>query len=487
MYKKVIKNIKAWFKRAFTTRPLAVVKITTVMLTAVTMLFNNPVLITEVSASEITGTPTPTAATEPKPTDASVTAPAETLPDIEIYIDVPDGYFSDRATVTFRLTTKDGSMPQIESVKAKVGKDGKYQDVTTVMRLDITEDCTVHVMATDTGGRTYERSRKVSCFDKVKPTLNASVSEGILEITAKDEGSGVKSIIVNGYEYTDLKDGKLKIRLTQFDGGYEKFNIQATDIAGNKSDNYSVKNPYHKNKDSNTENDPASELPETVTPTELGDSTADVNEHVKTDEDGIVEEYLKDKYSYPEYDDEVSLIGREFYTISTHDGKVFYLLIDRTSGKEVVRFLTDITENDLLHVVKTSSQSLPRNSAAKDSSITIKEAAIPDKSRENGEDSEDGYTETKALTDEEKKKMEDEQKPTEAPKPEEQNFIKKNMSYIIMIVAAVIFIAAGYYFKVVKKRREVDLDEIDESDDEGSEKDSEDDYLGSDDNESDEK
>ena len=226
----------------------------------------------------------------PWSTDASVTVPAETLPDIEIYIDVPDGYFSDRATVTFRLTTKDGSMPQIESVKAKVGKDGKYQDVTTVMRLDITEDCTVHVVATDTGGRTYERSRKVSCFDKVKPTLNASVSEGILEITAKDEGSGVKSIIVNGYEYTDLKDGKLTIRLTQFDGGYEKFNIQATDIAGNKSDNYSVKNPYHKNKDLNTENDPASELPETVTPTELGDSTADVTEHVKTDEDGIVED-----------------------------------------------------------------------------------------------------------------------------------------------------------------------------------------------------
>ena len=424
----------------------------------------------------------PVSADEP-----TAATPADTLPDIEIYIDVPDGYYSTSVTVTFRLQTKDGSMPEISNVKARLGKKEKYTDVTDTMSLVITENGTVHVTATDKQGRTYERSRNINCFDKEAPTLNSSVSEGILEVVAKDSLSGVKSIIVNGYEYTDIKNGKLKIRLTQFDGGYEKFIIQATDIAGNKSESYSVKNPYHKNKDSNTENDPASELPETVTPTELGDSTADVNEHVKTDEDGIVEEYLEDKYSYPEYDDEVSLIGREFYTISTHDGKVFYLLIDRTSGKEVVRFLTDITENDLLHVVKTSSQSLPRNSAARDSSITIKEAAIPDKSRENGEDSEDGYTETKALTDEEKKKMEDEQKPTEAPKPEEQNFIKKNMSYIIMIVAAVIFIAAGYYFKVVKKRREVNLEELDESDDEGSEKDSEDDYLGSDDNESDEK
>ena len=422
----------------------------------------------------------------PKPADTSVVTPAENLPEIEIYIDVPEGYFSDRATVTFRLTTKDGSMPQIQSVKARAGKDGKYEDVTTVMRFDITEDCTVHVVATDTSGRTYERSRKVSCFDKVKPTLNASVSEGILEITAKDEGSGVKSIIVNGYEYSDLKDGKLIIRLTQFDGGYEKFVVQATDIAGNKSDNYSVKNPYHKNKDSNTENDPATELPETVTPTELGDSTADVTEHVKTDREGIVESFLDDEYSRQEDADEKDLIGREFYTITTHDGKAFYLLIDRTSGKEVVRFLTDITENDLLHVVKTGSQSLPRNSAAKDSGITIKEAAIPDKSRETGEDTGDGYSDTRTLSNEEKQKMEEEQKPTEAPKPQEKSFIKKNMSYIIMIAGAVIFIAAGYYFKVVKKRHEADPD-VEEGEDEGFEKDSDEDYFGSDDNESDRK
>jgi hypothetical protein len=211
-----------------------------------------------------------------------------------------------------------------------------------------------------------------------------------------------------------------------------------------------------------------------------------VTGHVKTDKEGIIESFLDDEYSRPAYDDETDLIGREFYTITTHDGKSFYLLIDRTSGKEVVRFLTDITENDLLHVVKTGSQSLPRNSAAKDSSITIKEAAIPDKSRETGDDTEDGYSDTRTLTNEEKQKMEDEQKPTEAPKQQEESFIKKNMSYIIMIIAAVIFIAAGYYFKVVKKRREVDLDEVEESDDDTSEKDSEDDYLGSDDDKSDE-
>ena len=450
----------------------------------------------------------------------------EPLPDIEIYIDVPDGYFSDKAIVTFRLKTKDGSMPKIRNVKAKTGKKGTYQDVTESMILEITEDCTVHVVATDTSGRTYERSRSVQCFDKEKPTLNASVSEGILEVVAKDTKSGVKSIIVNGYEYTDLKDGKVTIRLTQFDGGYEKFVIQATDIAGNRSDSYTVKNPYHKNKDSNSDYDPATELPESTDPTETGDATGEVTGHVKTDKNGnivketpgnsgnfdgdnadgtgnndgsagtgkggngidipdnltdmlgseIIEAFLGG-YSTPSYAYDESLMGREFYTITTESGKVFYLIIDRTSGKEVVRFLTDITEEDLLHVVKNSSQSLPRNSAAKDSGIPIQEAALPNNNTGN-----DGYSDTKKLTDEEAKDIEKEQQDTpDTEAPKEESFIKKNMSYIIMGVAAVIFIIAGYYFKVVKKRRESDADEDGDTNDDSTGADSEEDYLGSDD------
>ena len=177
----------------------------------------------------------PESADEPDNPQKTIDAPADSLPDIEIYIDVPDGYFSDRVTVTFRLKTKDGAMPEISNVKAKAGKKGKYEDVTETMSMELTDNGTVHVIATDKEGRTYERSRNISCFDKEAPTLNASVSEGILEVVAKDSLSGVKSIIVNGYEYTDLKDGKLTIRLSQFDGGYEKFYVEATDKAGNKS------------------------------------------------------------------------------------------------------------------------------------------------------------------------------------------------------------------------------------------------------------
>ncbi len=435
-----------------------------------------------------------------------VAAPADTLPDIEIYIDVPDGYFCDKVTVTFRLKTKDGTMPEISGVKAKAGKKGKYEDVTETMSLDITENGTVHVIATDKEGRTYERSRNISCFDKEAPTLNASVSEGILEVVAEDSLSGVKSVIVNGYEYTDLKDGKLTIRLSQFDAGYEKFNIQAVDNAGNKSDTYKVKNPYYKSKDSDSDYNPAVELPKDTQPTETGDSTVEVTEHVKVDKDGNIivaglnlgdllsgstgeetgengeNEGIKIsaigdilEYLYPKEDD--ALVGREFYTITTKSGKTFYLIIDKNGDKETVRFLTDITENDLLHVVKSDTQSLPRNSAAKDSSI--KDSALPNNNSNGNTETEsgDGYSDTREMSDEEVKKVESEQKQNQDTEKKEPSFIEQNMSYIIMAVAGLIAIILGYYFKVVKVKRNRNAEDGPAGDERDTE-DSEDDYLG---------
>ena len=449
--------------------------------------------------------------------DNSENTSSKTLPDIEIYIDIPDGYYNEKATVTFSLKTKDGSMPSIKSVKARAGKKGSYTDVTETMNLEITEDCTIHVIATDTSGRTYERSRKINCFDKEAPTLNASVSEGFLEVVPKDSLSGVKSIIINGYEYTGMKNGKLTIRLSQFDAGYEKFYIQVTDNAGNKSDKYTVKNPYYKSKDSDSDYVPATELPKDTQPTDISDSTAEVTEHIKvdkdgkvitsdqdiidllsevgiisgndnngdnsnggkTDKDGINVSALGDIIGYlsnNEYDE--TLLGREFYTINTKSGKLFYLIIDKTGDRETVRFLTDITENDLLHVVKSDSQSLPRNSAAKDSAI--KDSALSNNNANADTDTDEGYSVTKQMTDDEVQKIENAQQAAqEEGKTQEPSFIQRNMSYIIMAVAGVIAIILGYYFKVVKRRKNQDPDDtVEESDEEQNTEDTEEDYLG---------
>ena len=66
---------------------------------------------------------------------------------------------------------------------------------------------------------------------------------------------------VNGYEFTDLTNGTLNIRLQQFDAGYEYFTISAMDNAGNMSEVYKTKNPYYKDPADESDENPAEQLP----------------------------------------------------------------------------------------------------------------------------------------------------------------------------------------------------------------------------------
>lgn len=113
--------------------------------------------------------------------------------------------------------------------------------MTEDKKLEISENCTVYVQVTDQKGNTYERNRAMKCFDTTKPTLNAAVSDGLLSIQVHDTDSGAKAVYVNGYEFTDLTNGTLNIRLQQFDAGYEYFTISAMDNAGNMSEVYKTK------------------------------------------------------------------------------------------------------------------------------------------------------------------------------------------------------------------------------------------------------
>ena len=102
---------------------------------------------------------------------------------------------------------------------------------------------TVKAVTIETFGQNVQTSEKDT--DITKPTLNASVSNGVLNIQVYDENSGVKAIYVNGYEFTEVINGRLTIRLQQFDVGYEYFYISAMDNARNLSEMYKIKNPYY--------------------------------------------------------------------------------------------------------------------------------------------------------------------------------------------------------------------------------------------------
>lgn len=67
----------------------------------------------------------------------------------------------------------------------------------------------------------------------------------MLTIQGNDTVSGITAVTVNGTTYTDLKDGMLRVQLTQKDFTTKQIEITVTDGAGNTSEKYVLQNPYY--------------------------------------------------------------------------------------------------------------------------------------------------------------------------------------------------------------------------------------------------
>jgi len=407
-------------------------------------------------------------------------------PNVVIHINSPGGWYNEKAAVTFSVsdTAHTGNF-ELAKIQAKVGQNGSWTDVTEDKKLEISENCTVYVQVTDQKGNTYERSRTIKCFDTTKPTLNAAVSDGLLSIQVHDTDSGAKAVYVNGYEFTELTNGTLNVRLQQFDAGYEYFTISAMDNAGNMSEVYKTKNPYYKDPADESDENPAEQLPVNAEATKPGSATGTVTEHTKTDSDGntvsqtpqeqkkqaMAEADAAEKAESGDKDaeNEKSGQGKEFYTIQTATDKVFYLIIDRDGEEELVYFLTEITENDLLNATSDNSETLPKNSAALESAIPTEDGALPNNNGELPEDQEQAEENT-----EDDENVEDTES-TEETEPEEKASEPNPMvSYILMGALAIAFIGGAYYFKVVRKKKEDFIEDEDEDEEDEGEYENED-------------
>ena len=397
-------------------------------------------------------------------------------PNVKITISTPSGWHNDTTKVHISVedVAHSGNF-SIKTVQAKVAQNGSWTDITEDMYVEISENATVYVLVTDQRGKTYEKNRYIRCFDFTKPTLNAAVSDGLLSVQAHDTDSGIKAVYVNGYEFKELTNGVLNIRLQQFDAGYQYFTISAMDNAGNMSEVYKTANPYYTDpeKTDGNEKNSAEQLPVSAQATKPSSATAQVTEHTKTDSDGntVFENSLAEqkKQAMAEAaasekkeesgEKEKSETGKEFYTIQTASEKVFYLIIDRDGEEEVVYFLTEVTENDLLNVTADNSDTLPQNSAALESAIPVTEGALPNN---NGEQETEEEPAEEAA--------EDGEENTEEPEPEpEKTGENPAATYIILGIVAVAAIGGGYYFKVAKKKKEEFLDEDDDEEDEEEE------------------
>lgn len=402
-------------------------------------------------------------------------------PNVTISISVPEGWYNDKAKVTIAVRdAKDTGNFEIVKIEAKIGQNGSWQDITEDKYITITENCSVYVQVTDQNNKVYSKNRSIYCFDRTNPTLNAAVSNGLLTVVGYDNDSGIKAFYVNGYEFTEFTNNTLNIRLQQFDTGYEYFTVQAMDNSGNMSEVYKTKNPYYDDDPSDDDDKGASTLPTDATASDPSHATATVTDHTKTDSQGnttyssrqeqekhqsmaeadAAEEAEKNQDN--ENGDAPAETGKEFYTIQTQSEKVFYLIIDRDGEEERVYFLTEIDENDLMNTVSTTSETLPKNSAALESAIPTDDAALNNNNVESEVTVSDGVVSENDTTDE----TGDEEPVKEEPEVEEPKPQSSMATYLIIGIIAAIAIGAWYYLKMVKGKKEDFLDEDDEEDDE---------------------
>jgi len=181
--------------------------------------------------------------------------------------------------------------------------------------------------------------------------------------------------------------------------GDEYVTVQVTDTEGRTSNTIRFKNPYY--------------LPSGETAQPNGGSDAATNDGANgtnpftPDGTGTV------------MDNANSGDGKEFFTVSTPEGNVFYLIIDRQRNADNVYFLNAVTEQDLMALA------VPGESAPSPLPPTTSVSPEPDVQSPDGQ-------------------------VTATPPAEKSG---GNSSIILVVIAVIAAGGLGYYFKIVRPKR----------------------------------
>ena len=195
-----------------------------------------------------------------------------------------------------------------------------------------------------------------------------------------------------------------------------------------------------------TEKSTTSPLPQDAQASEPTDAKGTVDDRTVT---GIEEQLNKEGETADSVTKTATEGTKEFYTISTKSGKIFYLIIDNSKSQDNVYFLTEVSEKDLMNFTLSDSVTLPEVDTV---------YAEPEKKAE----------EEKPETTEsaEKDTVED-----DIQMPEDKSPFG---TYLLIALVAVGAAAGGYYFKVYKPKHEYDdEDEMEEDEDESEDSESE--------------
>ncbi len=349
----------------------------------------------DLSLSPATVEESPSEATELRTLDETqvlqevpVVTRTELLPELELLAVYATGWTNQALEIElFLLEKMSGNEAGIKKLEGRTAASDFWTEITDSRTWLMRENGTLYLRCEATDGQTLNHELSISNIDTGKPSVNASINNALVSIRATDDISGVASIYVNDYPFTDLKSGNLDLLLQDYDTYFEELMIYAVDHAGNRSLTYSLKNPYYKKTESTQllATPSTTERPAVITPSPVTEAKGTLTDET-TDGKGTVTEdtviptptgyqtnvptpTLAPNPTAPDEtrpfrtdtDQEPTLAGsadqaaKEFLSIKTKSGKIFYLIIDRMKSNDNVYLVTEVDEADLMHFTDTDS------------------------------------------------------------------------------------------------------------------------------------
>ena len=328
--------------------------------------------------------------------------------------------------------------------------------------------------------------------DTTPPELAASLDGDTLKIESSDDNSGVEAVFVDGNRINSLVDGAASVTLKDYAGTEKQVSVYAQDYAGNRSKTVKFENPYYEEPASTEKPAAATQQNQsgtavkpaqaqavspgstnshsgngsntgTNTDANTGGNTASGTNGGSSDsqEETETASAIPDGAFTPEgtgtvLDTATGEDGdKQFYTITTEDGNVFYLIIDGKRDGNNVYFLNGVTEADLMALAEKSEGTMSVIPAEDVCTCTDKCAA--------------GEVDTACpVCKNDRKGCAGKEKPAETEEPTQAEQPKKDKGSAGTIISIIIALLAaggvGYYVKIVRPKQQAE-DEEDFEDD----------------------
>lgn len=293
-----------------------------------------------------------------------------------------------------------------------------------------------------------------SAPDTTPPTISAKLSGDTLHIEAADVDSGVDAVYIGDKRVNYRVDDAVDVAFSDYAGtGGQTVGVYAVDFAGNKSDVVSVRNPYYKA--------PAATSPAQTSKLETT-AKPSVSASADPEQETEAKPFTPDGQATVT-DNATDEDGKEFYTFTTPNDNVFYLVIDKQRDSDNVYFLNAVTEDDLAALAVKDEDKKDTESAMPVVPVCdCTEKCVPGEVNTNCPVCKNNLKTCIGKTAEP-----DTDTNTEQEQPEKKNSAG-SLIFILLAVAAAG--GAGYYFKVLKPKRDLDdAEDLDELLDDGEE------------------